>query len=46
MSKNEGENEEKRGKIRKNTRKSGFLIKKVAEMFGGFVEMYYLCNRK
>ena len=22
------------------------IIQKVAEMFGGFVEMYYLCNRK
>ena len=39
MSKNEGENEEKYKKKR-------FFIKKVAEMFGGFVEMYYLCNRK
>lgn len=46
MSKNGGGNEEKCEKMRKNTRKSGFFIKKVAEMFGGFVEMYYLCNRK
>jgi len=38
-SKNEGENDEKYKKKR-------FFIKKVAEMFGGFVEMYYLCNRK
>ena len=35
MSKNEGENEEKRGKIRKNTRKSGFLLKKLRKCLVG-----------
>ena len=35
MSKNEGENEEKSGNMRKNTRKSGFLLKKLRECLVG-----------
>ena len=35
MSKNEGGNDEKRGKMRKNTRKSGFLLKKLQKCLVG-----------
>ena len=35
MSKNEGGNDEKRGKMRKNTRKNGFLLKKLQKCLVG-----------
>ena len=35
MSKNEGGNEEKRGTMRRNTRKSGFLLKKLQKCLVG-----------